>query len=283
MFRFITSMFSLLILLNSASGAEMKNFIKKTGDICISTIRITGEIKFGDSEKLLKSIDHIDKQDCGIPNISFNSEGGDLNEAINLGKIIRFKELSTYVFKTDVCFSACVLSYAGGVGKIGDGKIGVHRPYFDKLSSDETVENIKKRRDATILNMRSYLDQMDVNVALVDLMISIRPENIKVLSFDDLVYYRLYGLDTNYEEKMIAEMAYDYGTTSSIMRKRFENVMKCFSTSINSVCQEAAYWGLSESTYKDRRILFEKTYSINESCFNTYKQCQIRIMNGGKP
>jgi len=45
----------------------MKNIIKTTGDICISTIVIIGKIKFGDSVKLLQNIKISDKKNCGMP------------------------------------------------------------------------------------------------------------------------------------------------------------------------------------------------------------------------
>ena len=74
---------------------------------------------------------------------------------------------------------------------------------------------------------QEYLSEMDVATSLVDEMISIPPESIKILSYDEMVRYRLFGYDANYEEKQTAEAAAVFGISSSEKRRRDLVAKKC--------------------------------------------------------
>jgi hypothetical protein len=106
--------------------------------------------------------------------ILLSSPGGDLNQAIIMGEIIRSRGLVTAVGTVDAsghirpsyCASACVLVYAGGKVRIGleGSMLGVHRfvaltPGGDPVATQRTA--------GTVL---SYLTKMGASSAVVEAM-----------------------------------------------------------------------------------------------------------------
>lgn len=244
---------------------------------CTGSIGIVGTIENGDALKFEKLIDKI-KQKCnrfGLVQVIFHSKGGDVGEAILIGRLIRNNELWTEVSSAYECFSACVLAFSGGVYRSAFGKIGIHRPYFSTLDSDLSVKAIKDKRDEVSQKIRGFLHEMDINENLVDAMMAIAPEKMKILSYPEIVQFRLDGIDPNYDEKQIAELAKLYGSTSAIIRNRKINADKCKD---NFDCREAALWGISEAVYWLRLNSISKL--CNESDAKKYDKCRIEVMNG---
>jgi hypothetical protein len=56
-----------------------------------------------------------------------NNAGGDTDEAIVMADIIRSRELDTHVPEGAVCYSACPLLFFAGVGRLAEGRLGVHQ------------------------------------------------------------------------------------------------------------------------------------------------------------
>jgi hypothetical protein len=59
-----------------------------------------------------------------------NSQGGDVNAAIAIGRMFRKERAHLQVNENSVCISACVLILAGAVERPVSGAIGIHRPYL---------------------------------------------------------------------------------------------------------------------------------------------------------
>jgi hypothetical protein len=117
---------------------------------------------------------------------------------------------------------------------------------------------------------------MDINTELVDAMMAIPPEEMKLLSKAELLHYRLDGTDANYDEKIIADSAHRYGTTSAIMRQRRVSSYKCGVE--DYYCREATLWGISEKIYWLRLKSISKL--CNENDVKKYDKCRIEVMNG---
>jgi len=152
--------------------------------------------------------------------LRLNSNGGDVLNAISLGRLARKYELETIVRSGSECVSSCVLVYAGGVRRGQYGKIGVHQPYFSQLRADisrDEIRDIRKRLNDIIL---AYLDEVNVSRQLLELMLSTPPERIRYLDEKDLEYVRLLREDPDFNEKQVAERAYEYGITSAEYRAR---------------------------------------------------------------
>ena len=107
--------------------------------------------------------------------ILLSSPGGDLNQAIIMGEIIRSRGLVTAVGVADAfghlrpsyCASACVFVYAGGKIRIGieGSMLGVHR--FVSLAPGRDPVAETQRIAGLVL---SYMTKMGVSSALVEAM-----------------------------------------------------------------------------------------------------------------
>ena len=267
--------FSIFICINSIQAAEVTyrylSSPKEDKFSCLSEIYLNGEIKKGDSSKVKKLLDQIcyDKSyySSGIVSITvrLNSIGGDVEESLAIGRAIRDKQAHTSVWHDDICYSSCVFIFAGGVYKTAAGKIGIHRPYFNDLNPNTSMSDIQKIRQRQKKIMSEYLEEMDVSQNLLEEMMSIPPEQIKILRDDSLDRFRLTGRDANYDEKVISQFANDYGLTSSEYRKRDILVNeKCgpISSGISSmpnynpnysICSTAIFYGISETQVIERR------------------------------
>ncbi|MGO8912441.1 MAG: hypothetical protein ACLQDM_24370 [Bradyrhizobium sp.] len=107
--------------------------------------------------------------------VLLSSPGGDLNQAIIMGEIIRSRGLGTAVgvadasgqIKRSYCASACVLVYAGGKPRYGiEGSVlGVHRFVTSSPGRDPVADT--QRTAGMVL---SYMTKMGVSSAVVEAM-----------------------------------------------------------------------------------------------------------------
>jgi hypothetical protein len=107
--------------------------------------------------------------------ILMSSPGGDLNQAIIIGEIIRSRGLATAVgvvdaagrIKPSYCASACVLVFAGGKIRYGveGSALGVHRFVTSVPGHDPVAET--QRTEGTVLN---YVTRMGVSPSIVEAM-----------------------------------------------------------------------------------------------------------------
>ena len=208
-------------------------------------IQITGEITALDVKKFQNIISDIKNNKkvfwmegyCGV---QLDSRGGDINAAMEIGRIIRKNFMLTIVPFNFECSSACVLILGAGVAKSANGKVGVHRPYFESMNSNIPISEIRRKRDELIDDIKKYLNEMDISPVLMELMLGVPPEKIKYLSRSESTSLRLDGDDPSFNEKKTAEQARQYGLSSSVYRQR-----------------EGEAW---------RKCKVYKSYMENESC-----------------
>ena len=212
----------LLIVINGLHAGEL--LLKNNSTGCDGTILFDGIIKKGDSDYFETSLlKLVNERKCGKSvRIDLNSDGGDVDEALKIGRMIRKNEYRTGVNElSHHCHSSCVFILAAGVSKWSNfGQVGIHRPYFSDLSDNLSMAQIKVMRDRRIKQLREYFEYVDVPQNLLELMLSIEPEDIKILSNEEKSLYRLHGLDASYEEKLNARAASLYNLSSSEYRAR---------------------------------------------------------------
>ena len=107
--------------------------------------------------------------------ILLSSPGGNLNQAVIMGEIIRSRGLVTGVGSADAsghvkpayCASACVLAYAGGKTRFGvpGSALGVHRFTTTKPAEDPVAET--QRIAGAVLG---YMTRMGVSSSIVEAM-----------------------------------------------------------------------------------------------------------------
>jgi hypothetical protein len=87
---------------------------------------LTGPIRWGDSVVFFAAVN----SDCNIRTVVLDSYGGLVDEAIEIGRIIRERHLDTAVPPSSSCVSACVLVWAAGQRRTVDGQLATHCPAF---------------------------------------------------------------------------------------------------------------------------------------------------------
>ena len=164
------------------------------------TFNMSGEIKKGDYHYFLKEFVSWDVAPT-IFNISSN--GGDLDEAMKIGQFISASNIP--VWTSGECNSACVFIYASGVERRVNGKIGLHRPYFNKeyfstLTSVEAEIKYKELKHKAVL----FLKSAAVSQLIINRMFNTNSKNIDYLSGEDA--NKQFGfISPFYEEWLIAK------------------------------------------------------------------------------
>ncbi len=171
------------------------------------TVLIEGEITVGDFEKLRKITDYCPLSLVGT--VELASPGGNITEAIKMGRLVRSLRLSTSapitsvgetetakslarqtgvkdIERNNTCTSACFFIYVAGVDRMGD-TIGIHRPYFDLevLRKSEGSDVIETSRSVKSI-VESYLSEMGVPSKYAELMFDTRKDEIRWLTKDEI-------------------------------------------------------------------------------------------------
>ena len=252
MYKLLFGALSLFASIN-CNGVE----ITFQNDTDCHKIFINGEIVKGDSVKLGNSIEYwkkiVDPRKCMDLSyerqLRISSRGGDVDEAMEMGKKIKESEFSVIVWTRDQCLSSCVFILAAGVTRNPTrAKIGIHRPYFGEMDDKLTMSQIRQKRDRLKLKIRDYFELMDIDPSLTEIMMQTPPEEIKILTKEELMRYRLSVDDANYDEKETAKQAKFYNITSGEYRKRNSSLnAKCGdSFSMNfSTCMESVLLNIS--------------------------------------
>jgi len=131
---------------------------------------------FIDSGAAVRLANVIERERIGTATVYFNSPGGKLLAAMDVGRIVRSHGYSTVVGMrtTDVrrpaagtCFSACPFAFAGGMRRsmLGGSEIGVHLAANSVPVPDESAFQRRVWQDAS-----AYLQSMDVAVELLAIM-----------------------------------------------------------------------------------------------------------------
>jgi tetratricopeptide (TPR) repeat protein len=128
-------------------------------------------------------------------NVSLDSQGGEVMAALELGRLFRKARVTAIVGKGRKCLSSCIFLLAGAVRRnfIEDHVVGIHRPY----SSSTNASSYESMQESTLKlgeQVRTYLMQMNIPDSLYEDMRRVPPEQIKMLSPNEL---EKYGLNAN--------------------------------------------------------------------------------------
>jgi len=155
-----------------------------TFEVADDAIRITGQIAPGDADRLVEWLEETRPQ---VTRVMLDSSGGSVSDALAIGRTIRSANYSTGVTDGAVCLSACPYVLAGGTERqVAEGGIvGVHQHYFGKntiLPAFMAVADVQ-RAQASVMD---YLVQMGVDLRLVPLALRTPPEDINILTMDQM-------------------------------------------------------------------------------------------------
>jgi hypothetical protein len=184
-----------------------------------------------------------------IIRVDLNSNGGDVDAALKIGRIMRKTiAMVAVVPPNSICASACVFVLAGAANRIVTGKVGIHRPY-DPDNTNISAKSQKQKYYRLAKKIKDYLSEMNVQPKLYDDMIYISPENIKILSTNELQLYGLGGNDPYIEEATSAGYAKQLGISRQELARRMANAeQKCnkYSNNDYSKCYQDILEGWSD-------------------------------------
>lgn len=148
----------------------------------VFTVVVQGDITAQDHRDLLANGSTTDWKI-----VVLDSEGGDLDAAMSMGRYFRKMEFDAFVMPGGVCYSACVFLLAAGIDKYPEGSVGIHRPYYRTGDPGQVAEAIRATKDEA----SSYFEEMNIPVRLAEDMFSIAPSDMRILSTVELRDYRL--------------------------------------------------------------------------------------------
>ncbi|MDR6904207.1 SH3 domain-containing protein [Rhizobium miluonense] len=123
--------------------------------------------------------------------VTFNSSGGSVAKAMELGRLIRSLHLITMQARGLECASACSLAFMGGTLRFAQpGAIGVHKSSF----SDDTTLNVADAVSAVqqmTANVIAYMTEMGVDPAVLQLALTYNSDDIRYLSGSEMEKYHL--------------------------------------------------------------------------------------------
>jgi len=154
-----------------------------TTDTELYTLHITGSVIKGDHDRIVNTI----KEKGHFPlSVYISSPGGDVVEAIKIGRFIRDSLLNVYA--VDECNSACVLIWSGGVERDGTAAFGLHRPIYEKtyFAGLTAVEASEKYNKLDVFT-RSYLSDMNIPTAVIDRMMSTKSSDVDLLTPQEFI------------------------------------------------------------------------------------------------
>ena len=133
-------------------------------------ISITGEIKSGDYADLAKYLNEVNQNNYRVKedSIILKSSGGNIQEAIDIGHLIRKHHLATKVNHDDECISACGLIFIAGSCRMAQGFIGLHRSVVN--APFDNYEELIKYHSLSEKNVKTYIDEMGAHNLYKDII-----------------------------------------------------------------------------------------------------------------
>lgn len=187
---------------------------------CETRLWFSGKIERGDYDRLHEFLGREGKNVLAI--VLQKSPGGDVDEAIKIGRLIRRLKLitkiavsvppvdpvlegSTVTDETATCASACVLMWMAGTRRAGNWRLVVHRPFFDPTyfaglnahQADQRYRELEKQ-------VYEYLHEMDTPESLIRTMRQVPSTDGKVLD-PDYVRRELNMIIPSYDEWLTAK------------------------------------------------------------------------------
>ncbi len=176
---------------------------------------LSESIEKEDAQTFQDAIDKINTEGLHVKYDSVvinNSNGGNVVAAKKISRIIRKNKLSTWVPKDKYCSSACLLVFIGGICRMGQGEIGVHRgfsPY--SYQRRRSLEAVKDTTDSSYNDDVKFFEEMNTRSSLVSILNQVPYWTMKVLSHDEKLQYGFYSTIEEYELERLEEVAMNTG------------------------------------------------------------------------
>ena len=214
------SLFVLFLSLLVVSNLNAKVTIEKLNEYDkfhrqYAQLYLSESIEKEDVKAFQDAVDKINTEGLHVKHdsvIILNSPGGNVEAAKKISRIIRKNKLSTWIPKDKYCSSACLYVFAGGICRMGQGKIGIHRG-FSPYSYQRTrsLEEVRKSTDSSFNDDIDFFDEMNTRTSIVSIINQIPYWTMKVLSHDEKLEYGFYSTIEEYELERLEEVAMNTG------------------------------------------------------------------------
>ena len=184
------------------------------------TLKIEDEILPPDLEEFKKALAQIDEYHSVLHMnaVHLNSLGGHAMTAREIGRILRKRNLNTYLGPKDSCASACVDLLIAGVQRFTFGKVEVHRASYHGEGAD--TETIREAMSGWTRDLAEYITEMEGSVLLLDATLTTPNWRTRTLTATEIRQWLLLGNDHITEETMFADLAKE----KFISRKEFVDI-----------------------------------------------------------
>jgi hypothetical protein len=171
---------------------------------------LSGEITRSDvdSAAVMAVLVKDGRQKLSSNSVWFASNGGDMDAAMDLGRLLRELGVSTAVGKDDQCLSACTFAFMGGERRSVAGRLGIHRPFFP-YTQDVPGRQLRYRHLQRTL--KAYVEEMDFPASFYEAVMLVPSESMKFLSPAELKTYFLEGISPSSEDLADAAAARHLG------------------------------------------------------------------------
>jgi hypothetical protein len=162
-------------------------------------VLLAGAITFADvgSVGVMAGLIRSGKQKLAGNSVWLASNGGDIDAAMELGRLLRELGIFTVVGKDDQCMSACVFSFMGGERRTIAGRIGIHRPFFPYT---QNLPDRQQRFRFLQRTLKEYVEELDFPASLYEAMMLVPPESVKILTVAELKRFYLEGISPSSED-----------------------------------------------------------------------------------
>jgi ATP-dependent protease ClpP protease subunit len=174
------------------------------------------------AEKVMEDLIKNGSQKIAGNIVSLASNGGEVDAAMELGRLLRKLGVSTVVAQGENCLSSCVFAFMGGDKRTVAGSLGIHRPYF---SSTREVPDRRIYYRQLQKKLQEYIDELDFPQSLYEAVMAIPPESVSVLAPAELKRYYLEGMSPSTQDEVDATSARAQGISvlEYLQRKATEN------------------------------------------------------------
>ena len=156
------------------------------------------------SAKVMENLLKKGRQKIAGNIVSFASNGGEVDAAMELGRLLRKLGVSTLVAREDQCMSSCVFAFMGGDRRTAAGRIGIHRPYF---SSSRDVPDRRILYRQLEKKLKEYIDELDFPPSLYEAVMAVPAETVSVMTPADLKRFYLEGMSPSTQDDVDAASA----------------------------------------------------------------------------
>ena len=150
-----------------------------------------------DSARVMAGLIKSGKQKIAGNSVWFSSDGGEVDAAMDLGRLLRQLGVFTLIGKNDQCLSSCVFAFMGGERRSVAGRLGIHRPYFPFT---QDIPDRRAQYRHLQQRLRAYIDEMDFPASLYEAMMAVPPESMQILAPADLKRFYFEGTSPSSED-----------------------------------------------------------------------------------